>query len=267
MNTRDLIEYATLDLMGFLDERESAAYQEAFRKAPPAVQAQVRAAQLRVADDEARLSLPRISPPVGMRAKVVATVMEAINAMRAEPLARIGVGSSRSWINSAPLWRAACIGFATATLVLAGFGYKVSRDNRAIAEGSRGIDILDTLVKASDAKFPSLLANPKTITVAFNPTSTEGAFKPAARLYIDPEKKIGYLMLSNLPAAAGAYTIVVQSSPGAAATVLKQFEASPGAFAVPLDSIEIESVRGMSILSPATSPQARPLPLLVASDA
>ncbi len=267
MNTRDLLEYANLDILGLLDDKERTAFEAAFRAAPPPIQAQVRAAQLRITNSEMRDMLPAIDPPLGMRARIVSAIREAITAVRSEPLARIGPGLALPGFNSAPIWRAACIGFATATLVLAGFGYKVSRDNRAIAEGSRAISIMDTLVSASDAKFPALLANPRTISVAFSPTDSNIALKPAARLYIDPEKKIGYLMLSNLPAAAGAYTIVVQNSPGDATIALKQFEASPGAFAVPLDSIEINSVRGMRILSPATSPQAQPLPLLIASDA
>ncbi|QYU70067.1 hypothetical protein J4558_08100 [Leptolyngbya sp. 15MV] len=49
MPFHDLLEMAVLDTLGLLDEQEQAAFEMAFRSAPPAVQAQVRREQTRFA--------------------------------------------------------------------------------------------------------------------------------------------------------------------------------------------------------------------------
>lgn len=264
MNTRDLYELASLDVLGLLDDEERTAFEEGFRAATPAVQAEIRREQLRFSRSEATMMLPDVEAPVGLRAKVVAAVREAIAAVRTEPVGRIGPGVAVSaGFNSAPIWRAACIGFATASLVLAGFGYKVARDNRAIAEGTQGIGMMETLVRQAGARFPSLLANPHTQSVAFAPAAADLSDKIVARLWIDADRQTCYLFANNLPASTGTYKLVLRNSGDA--RYLKEFDATPGTTVLTFEAVGIENFQGLEILAPG-GPQSEPTPLLVARD-
>lgn len=269
MNTRDLFELATLDVLGLLDEDERAAFEEAFKAAPPTVQAQVRAEQLRSARFEQAEMLPDVEPPVGLRARVVAAVREAIAAVRTEPVARIGPVVGVAGFNSTPIWRAACIGFATASLVLAGFGVKVARDNRAIAEGAQGIGMMETLVGPGGARLPRVLGDPATRRVAFAPSAKDVDTRdhrpdPAAVLYVDPDGKTFYLFANNLPASSGTYKLVLRT-PGDNARFMKEFEATPGTTVITFEMTGVQSLSGMEILEPG-SPQEPPRALLVARE-
>lgn len=265
MNTRDLFELASLDVLGLLDDQERAAFEEAFRASPPAIQAQVRREQVRFTRSEAQDMLPDVDAPAGLRAKVIAAVREAIAAVRTEPVGRIGPGVAMAGFNSAPIWRAACIGFATASLVLAGFGFKVSRDNRAIAEGAQGISIMENLVRYADARVPRLLANPRTQRVSFAPAAPDVSEKVVAQMYIDADRKTAYIFYDNLPASSGTYKVVLRAANGVDAKFLKEFEATPGVNVVTVEVVGVESLNGMEILAPG-GPQSEPKPLLVARE-
>src|SRR5438105_666068 len=101
MNTHDLLEMASLDAMGLLDPEEREAFERAFRAAPPPLQAQIRREQLRfsAADD----ILPQVEPPLGLRARVIAAVREAMQTMagrraaEAAPALRSATAVSRFW--------------------------------------------------------------------------------------------------------------------------------------------------------------------------
>ncbi|MFZ9916151.1 MAG: hypothetical protein ACO3IB_12575, partial [Phycisphaerales bacterium] len=92
--TRDeLLELATLEALGQLDEVEEARLDRAFRAASPSLQDEIRELQLRVATDPAlRSSEP---PPSSLRLRTLARVAHAIeeDAAAAAPIATIGQGS------------------------------------------------------------------------------------------------------------------------------------------------------------------------------
>jgi hypothetical protein len=147
MTSRQLLEYASLDALGLLDDEERRAFDEAFAASPPAVQAQVRREQQRFASTAEDL-LPDVAPPPGLRFRVLSAVREAIAGVgaglngntsaspalhAADNDASLVAQRSRSWWNSAALWRAACIGFATASVVLSVFFSAVYERNRDLS--------------------------------------------------------------------------------------------------------------------------------------
>ncbi len=117
MNTRELIENSLLDAMGLLDERETQAFERAFRTASPAVQAHVRREQTRLSHIEQLL--PQVEPPAELRAAVIEAVRIEMD-LAAEQAAN-GVRSPIFTLlpsqRVSAMWRAAAIGFMTAAVV------------------------------------------------------------------------------------------------------------------------------------------------------
>lgn len=249
MTTRELFEMASMDVLGLLDEQERASFEDAFRAATPAVQAQLRREQVRFSEMD-RI-LPDVEAPVGLRARVMAAVREAIAAVRTEPIARIGAGPARLWFNATPIWRAACIGFATASLVLAGFGYKVTQDNRTITDTA--LSNLEAIKLASPG-LPDLLLKPRLQQVAFSPLARDAgstkAVKAVAKLFVDLDSRTACLICDGLPEIGGEYTLVIESSQNNGARSVKTFQAGTGKVYVPIQSIDVQNLGRLEIRSP-----------------
>lgn len=258
MNHRDLFEYADLDLLGLLDEQERAEFEEAFRAAPPHIQAQVRAAQTRLTRDDGLL--PAVEAPAGLRTKVLAAVRDAIASVNHEPVARIGPGA-KSW-SSAPIWRAACLGFMTASLVLGGASWHFSRMLQNVSDTAMSNGNTDALVRKSGPKFVDMLARDSMRHIAFESAAPEVDSKAQAGLYFDTETRSAYLVCTGLPIASDSYQLVIEN--GTTPISVKNFQASAGTFFVVLDQVDVDQVKKMQILAPQAD-GSRPAPILVAS--
>jgi len=231
MSTRELFEMASLDVLGLLDEEERAAFENAFRAADPATQAQIRREQRRFAEIDR--SLPDVEAPAGLRARVVNAVREAIASVRTEPIGRIGPGTVAVGFNSAPIWRAACIGFATASMVLAGFSWRVQRANVAILQdmtNNRAVESIVDVAGPQGARFAHFLASPGTHDMAFVPAqAAEDIGSAGGKVYFDRNTKETWVMCRNLPIiSSGRYSVVVDRKDGRPAVEVASFEASPG---------------------------------------
>lgn len=244
MTTKDLYELAALDVLGLLDDEERSEFERAFRSADPAVQADIRREQLRYSDLDSLL--PVVETPAGLKTRVLNAVREAIGVVQLEPIARIGPGSARvtRW-NTGPLWRAACIGFAAATLVLAGYVGWLNRLNAGMSleiSNAQGIGILS---QTYGANFTSGMARFQ--VVAFSPAQSAAApaaqdagdKAPAAQLYFDPEKKKAYLFCDKLPADVQEYTLVIRGNGGADDRSIQGFVAKAGGIA----TVQIENIQ------------------------
>lgn len=252
MSTRELFEMASLDVLGLLDEQERAAFESAFRSADPATQAQIRREQRRFA--ELDRTLPEVDPPAGLRARVVNAVREAIASVRTEPIGRIGPGAVAVGFNSAPIWRAACIGFATASMVLAGFSWKVGRDMLAIQQNmtnNRAVESLTEVGGSQGARFAHLLASPHTLDVAFVPAkAAEDIGNAGGKVYFDRNTNETWVMCRNLPIiSSGPYSVVVDRKDGRPAVEVASFEASPGLNALQI-KVGPEDVEFLQIRAP-----------------
>lgn len=251
MNMRELFEMASLDVLGLLDESEREAFESAFRQASPKIQAQIRREQLRFSEIEK--TLPEIKAPVGLKARVMAAVRDAIAAVRTEPIATIG-GGRQFVLNSAPMWRAACIGFASASLVLSGFVYKVSQHNRTITDSLSSTALAEQLRRLSSdgANYQEMLAAPGLTFVDFSPSAPDAGaanHEPVGRLFFDPEHKEAILMCRHLPIESGEYTLVIRGADGKSDS--ERFLATPGGVNRPIDSIDLTTLGSIEILSPA----------------
>src|SRR5690606_10201989 len=119
MTTQQMIENAMLDALGLLSEQEQREFERAFWAAAPAVQAHVRREQTRLSRIESLL--PKVEPPVDLRAAVIQAVRAAMVAQFAEPqveeVRARGPIPILSSLHVSPVWRAASLGFAAAAAV------------------------------------------------------------------------------------------------------------------------------------------------------
>lgn len=255
-NTRDLLEYAALDALGLLDDAEREEFERAFRAASPEVQAMVRREQTRAADIDA--ILPRVEAPAGLKQRVVDAWRDAVAAVAPEPVGAITpeLVAMNSGLRTGYLWRAACLGFATASLVLAGFfiwGLQMNNDlrgqiaqNKTLGEVSRlGPGFLDTYFAATRQEF--------TLT----PVVSGLADAVHGRLLVDTEKSTGVLVFQKLPADDGAYRVVLQGDNGE--QVVANFRATGGLTTVNVDfrklagGAGIKNLERLAVVGPVTS--------------
>lgn len=96
LRREELIEQASLDALGLLDEFEAAHYARSFHAAPASVQEEIRRLQAAVATDAALLADEE--PPADLRSKVMGSVREAMDeeARELKPIATIGAKSVRA---------------------------------------------------------------------------------------------------------------------------------------------------------------------------
>jgi hypothetical protein len=138
LRREELIEQASLDALGLLDEFEAAHYARSFHAAPASVQEEVRRLQAAVVTDTALLADEE--PPADLRTRVMGSVRDAMEeeARELKPIATIGSKSSRNGTAASvelvarerlnltvrraerlvSIWRAASVGLA-ASLVAA----------------------------------------------------------------------------------------------------------------------------------------------------
>ncbi len=259
MSTRELLELASLDAMGLLDDEERESFDSAFRAAPPAVQARVRKEQARFAN--ADHLLPPVEPPAGLRARVVSAVREAIAAVRGEEqdvLATIGAGPVLR--NTAPMWRAACIGFATASLVL-GVMYLTVAQQSSKARMLDRQDSLIAVVQEMGPRAQHILMAQRMRPVNFTPSAPDLHPSVTASLLFDPDSGEALLLCEGLPVADGTYTLTVRN--GQAVVKLSEIIANGGFVPVHVEGLSESSISGMTIEGPARAGGANETILMV----
>lgn len=257
MTNRELLELASLDAMGLLDDQERRAFEEAFRQASPAMQAQVRREQERLADLEA--DLPAVEPPQGLRERVLAAVRDAMQSVpgRRRVAGVVGRVAPAEWSvsrNVSPLWRAACIGFATATVVLMAVGFQMRDSYEDALLAFRDREIADLITQQLGPGFVDKLLSPASEKVSFRPT--DQTFSGKAAVLFDRESQTAFLVCKDLPALESQYRLVVME-PGSreAARVLARFESNGGLRGWPVQR-ELEPGATLAILPPPSSDQA-----------
>lgn len=230
MTTQELIELSLLDAYGLLDETERAAFDAAFVASPPAVQAQVRREQTRLAKMDSLL--PEAAPPAGLRAAVIEAVRRAMAEVGiTERATAHGAGRVPPMLPNrrvSPLWRAAALGLSTAVVVL---GVTVAYVQASFDELTRQIHT-DTLLAQMQVKFGSpivrdMLFDGDTSRVVF--TAADAEFKGEASLFINPEWDKARLFCNALPASGGrAYKLAILDENDRVVEVLSTFESQGG---------------------------------------
>ncbi|RMD64523.1 MAG: hypothetical protein D6824_03890 [Planctomycetota bacterium] len=236
MNTSELLELASLDALGLLDEEERRAFEQAFRHAPASIREQIRREQARLACDDSLL--PPVQPPAGLKAKVLRRVREAIEAVRPSPastgvLATLSSRSAPRWGGRvSPLWRAACIGFATATVVLLTAGFYLQREWNGALAATTDAAFADLIREQMGSQFADVLLAPSARQVAMKPVSDDA--QGQATVLVDPESGTGFLVARDLPAIEGRYRLVVADEQGNPLQTLADFASSGGLIGRPV---------------------------------
>jgi len=223
MNTHELLEMASLDAMGLLDPEEREAFERAFRAAPPPVQAQIRREQLRFSSiDEV---LPQVDPPLGLRARVIAAVREAMQSMAGRRTAEAAAPALRSPYAVSRFWRVGAIGAIAAAIVLGFFMIQVINANHDLSDTKITERITELRAREFGQRFESMFFNPRTQLVQFAPAPDAPDSKgSAAMLMFDPTNKTALLEVHDLP-AAGDYEVLVEDAHGNRTVAVIRFKA------------------------------------------
>ena len=223
MSTHELLEMASLDALGLLTDEERAAFEAGFQTAPPALQAQLRAEQARMAGDDSLL--PPVTPPVGLRARVLAAVREAIGASRTvagriAPDILPGRGVT-------PIWRAAAIGCLAASIVFGFTTLHMMRTFETVAEQGAATAYHEQLIRDFGPRVKKSLLDPNLQKVAFTVSAGDEAPRGAsAAVFLDARTGTGEFYCANLPDTDGEYQLVLMDQDGNIAEAVLKFTSS-----------------------------------------
>jgi hypothetical protein len=212
MKTHELLELAALDALGLLDEAEREAFDAAFRAAPPALQAQIRREQTRIAGDDTLL--PRVEAPLGLKARVMAAWRDAVEAVSSRSPARRLVGSLALMPSRgvSPLWRAGAIGCAAASIVLAMAMFTIRGQFEKYQQAANSINAAEVWRKEFGATFERAFFAPGTEFVQFDASGAD--VKAQAVMLVDPANNMAQLYLRELPAGTGSLMLVALGDDG-----------------------------------------------------
>lgn len=249
MTIRDLLELASLDALGLLDDDERTDFEAAFRAASPEVQAQVRREQRRAADLDG--ILPNVEVPVGLRARVMGAVRRAI-AEVSTPVATLPVADHRRagfvFTRSTPVWRAACIGFATATIVLGGaFGW-MARENRSLETLITSNYTLEELQKTLGPRGLEILHARNSRMVPLIQAASDVGQGVKGNIIIDADTGNAVLCCDGLPAISGSYRLIVRN--GNKEKSLKDFQSAGGPVTLVFEGLTTQDLGAVEITGP-----------------
>ncbi|MBX3359598.1 MAG: hypothetical protein KF745_14360 [Phycisphaeraceae bacterium] len=259
MTTYELLEMATLDAMGLLDDEERESFERAFFAAAPAVQAQIRREQARLARNDA--ILPAGEPPAGLRARVLAAVRDAMQAVSGRTIAgRISPAILPSR-GVSPVWRAAAIGCVAASIV---FGLTTAHMRSQFDNITKQLSLdLETAAWIRDwgPRFEQRLFDPGTRFVSFS-----GEASGRAVLLMDNATGSGQLLFKDLPASEGTYSLAIVDSEGnPVGTAVLTFKSAGNKSFQPIKGLDLKSIPegcSLAILAPSEKAAGRQTPLL-----
>jgi hypothetical protein len=212
MKTQELLELAALDALGLLDEGEREAFDIAFRAAAPALQAQIRREQTRIAGDDSLL--PKIEAPLGLKARVMAAWREAVDkvADRSRTRRLVGALTLMPSRGVSPLWRAGAIGCAAASVVLAVAMFNIRGHFNEAQLAANSINAAEVWRKEFGATFERAFFAPGTDFVQFDASAAD--VKAQAVMLVDAESMTAQLYLRELPPGVGSYMLVALDADG-----------------------------------------------------
>lgn len=255
--TKELLELASLDSLGLLDGEERRAFERAFAEASPGLQAQLRREQERAADVSD--ILPDIEPPATLRSRVLSAVGEAIAAVKGQHEDDVIASmESRHWAIRGyvtPLWRAAAIGFATATVVLLGVGYSMHAEYQRTYQAFQDGTLSAEMMQSMGPRAVGLVMNPDAHRVALRASAASASAK--AVVYIDPVSKEGVLLCSGIgeKGLKGEYKLIVVDDHGKVMETLAKFEGEGTMkhYDIKLTADPVELGRRLAIVASTTS--------------
>ncbi|TVQ61699.1 MAG: hypothetical protein EA378_08110 [Phycisphaerales bacterium] len=170
MTTADLIELAALDVLALLDPDEREAFERALASAGPAVQAQIRREQTRIAQLDTLL--PEVDAPADLRARVIEAVRTAsVDALEEELLSvrRLRHAAGRTGAamlptrRVSPVWRASSIGFATAAVVFGAFIIWLQNSHSELERQMQSNAVIEAMVARAGSDAAAVLVGADSI--------------------------------------------------------------------------------------------------------
>lgn len=229
MSIRELLESAHMDALGLLDEQDRAAFDAAFRAAPPALRQQVRAEQARMARMES--TLPRVTPDASLRDRVVMAVEHAITeqAIHGAISGDAGVADFRA-NRRLSAWRAGAIAMACAAVILGGAFVKVMVDNSEMTrvQGDNAT-LTALLVGFGNGPMRDALFNDRTQRAIFEPSVSDGVLQGRRQAVLFHNEAWSTMRLfTQLPAVEGnqVYRLVVLDDEGQILQELTDFSST-----------------------------------------
>lgn len=260
--TQELLELAQLDVLGLLDADEREAFERSFRAAAPEVQAQVRREQTRLAGNGLDTMLPRVEPPLGLRARVLAAIREAMQTMTTVTSGDPVVGRivpeiipSRG-VNR--WWRAGAIGSLAASIVFGFAALQMRADNKLLSNAQESERLSRLFFQDFGPQFENAFLSHTTRFVQFSPgdaSSSVGAAK--ATLLLDGASKRAQLFVKNFSEASGKYSLVVVDQSGRTQRAVLEFTPSVNGIShETIDGLELEGVGSLAIIEGEPGPSA-----------
>lgn len=239
MSIRELLESAHMDALGLLDEQDRAAFDAAFRAAPPALREQVRAEQARMSRMES--TLPRVSPDAGLRDRVLMAVEHAITEQALSGDAGVSDFRANRRLSA---WRSGAIAMACAAVLLGGAFVKVMLDNSQMSRVQTDNGTLTALlVGFGNGPMRDALFDASTQRSIFQPAIEDGAIQSRRQAVLFHNRDWTSMRLfTQLPAPEGnqTYRLVVLDEEGQIAQEVAEF-ASTGQLA----SVEVKAMLGV----------------------
>jgi hypothetical protein len=259
MKTYELLEMASLDAMGLLDQEERESFERAFRAAPPALQAQIRREQTRLATFDA--VLPQVDTPPGLKSRVMAALRDAMQAVGSrsarEPVDI--VGSIRPASGVSRFWRLGAVGAVAAALALAFTTFQLKRENDNIVAAANANREFDVMLRHLGPAFAEMMFKDNiqgVHLVATQPANGQQA-RPSAWLLVDPSAKSGRFTAQGLN-SSDEYELILTDQDGKQ-HIAATFRGSP----TPRDSRELAKISLEGVVSIALMRVGDATPLLV----
>jgi hypothetical protein len=284
-----LLELASADALGLLDEGERRDFEAGFAEASPRVQQLIREQQLREAH-QFIATLPERAHAHPERLRL--TVLERIYALLGVEQGLAGRIGGRAGVPAADValartlaptrgvnhwWRAGTIGSLAAAVLLGVVSLQLWGQFNRLDEAIRNNTVTEVFAKDFGPRFETALLSPKTKFVQFasyhgdggsshtpevasaGATDDQGTGKsqsePMAVLLIDGQTGTGHLFCRDLPSGR-AFTLTIISPDGEARRVVLTFNPSSARAAVAVQSIDI--LPG-SVLEVTSSESKRPV--------
>jgi hypothetical protein len=231
LSRHELLELASLDALGLLDEDERRQFEASFAAATPAIRAQVRAQQSLEAGHQIS-ALPEGAPAPSLRQRVIDRVLAELRTERAGApvIARIDergvhaaelVGTTGRARGVNPLWRAAAIGCMAAAVLFGVVSIQLWGQFDRLDNAIRTNTVAEVFAREFGPRFETALLNPKTQFVQFDvaqgaPGEPAVAQTAAGVMLVDASASAGQFFARDLPANQHFALVVV--TPGAAGT-------------------------------------------------
>lgn len=251
MSNHELLEMASLDALGLLDADERDAFERAFRAASPALQANIRREQLRLSRMEDML--PAVDAPLGLKARVLSAVREAIDTMSMGSLKLAGDADdaiapalSRSR-GVHRLWRTAAISALAASMVLGFFSLNFLYAKNEMTDTVAASAMSESMTKTFGNRFDQSFFSAHARMFTFDAGPDHSATAAKATILADTDTRRAQLYCRDMPRSDTDLEIVVTDRDGKQTVVASFRPAAVGVTVVTIENFNPQAVVSVAL--------------------